>query len=423
MFLFDLRSHLDRRSFLKGILLSTGAAASCGEPAGESPTRSPQPIPARPGANGYEELMAAAEALKAGKSFEAVERGDGTLAAKRQALQDPPVIRALALLRRGLGKPVFSPREEFSVESSLSEMSGFRRLGRLLALEQYVMLADGRVPEAIGCVRLGLRLGRAAQTGPVVTGLVGLAISALSIRPVGGHLDQLSARDCELLYQVCQEWLRLPDLSPQALEAERQFARRALAENWKKERVEELVGLSGQEAQPPDEESRRARQLLPELKRLKASSPEGYRDLRTQVEERFDQIYVRVQAEWKKPAWERSGVEAPEDASLAGRLVAAMSPVAIIGPACNSYTREQAQVRLLACHAVIGRYRWEHDRLPASLAGLTLSDLAIDPFTGRPLKYTVRGKGYELTSAGPPAAADDTRAVDGRRPVSVVPAE
>jgi hypothetical protein len=97
--------------------------------------------------------------------------------------------------------------------------------------------------------------------------------------------------------------------------------------------------------------------------------------------------------------------------------------VAPLTQVSQGYTREQAQVRLLACHAAVRRYRWEHDRLPSSLTDLTLGDLAIDPFTGQPLKYMVRGKRYELTSAGPPADADDRQAVDGRKPVSVVPAE
>jgi hypothetical protein len=250
-----------------------------------------------------------------------------------------------------------------------------------------------------------------------------VAISALTFHSVGAHLDQLSARDSDLLYQVCLEWLRLPDLSPRILEAERQYGKSVLAEDRKKGTPEELWGLSGQEDKPDDKESRSARQLLSELKRLKASSPEAYDALFTEVEQRLDQLYDRVLAEWKKPAWERTDVEAPDDASLAGRLASLRSPAGVVSPAGIIYTREQAKIRLLACHAAIRRYRWEHDRLPASLVDLNLGELVIDPFTGQPLKYEVRAPRYRLTSAGPPAAADDSRTVDGRRPVSVVPGE
>jgi hypothetical protein len=78
-------------------------------------------------------------------------------------------------------------------------------------------------------------------------------------------------------------------------------------------------------------------------------------------------------------------------------------------------------IRLLACHCAIRRHKWEHERLPASLAVLNLREMAVDPFTGQPLKYQLQGASYRLTSAGPTAPADDPQAVDGRRPVSIVP--
>jgi len=193
---------------------------------------------------------------------------------------------------------------------------------------------------------------------------------------LGDHLDQLSARDCELLYQACQEWLRQPDLYPRVLEAERDFVRRSL--------------------------------------------PDTLAD-RKAAEQQLDQMFIRMLTEWKKPAWKRSPVEPPDNNGPGGILISQV--VAPLTQVSNSYTREQAQVRLLACHAAVRRYRWEHDRLPSSLTELTLGDLAIDPFTGQPLKYALRGKRYELTSAGPPAEADDRQSVDGRKPVSVVPAE
>jgi hypothetical protein len=38
--------------------------------------------------------------------------------------------------------------------------------------------------------------------------------------------------------------------------------------------------------------------------------------------------------------------------------------------------------------------------VPASLAALNLGDLALDPFTGQPLKYEPVGRKYRLASAG-----------------------
>jgi hypothetical protein len=326
--------------------------------------------------NGYDDLVAAGVALRTSKRFAAAQSADATLGAKREALADRPVIRALALLRRGLAKPVSLPRDAAPITDRFPQMADFRGLARLLAMQQYVMFAEGRVAEAIGSARLGMGLAWAVQTDALITGLVGLAISSLTLRTVGNHLDQMSARDCELLYQACREWLSQPDLFPRVLEAERDVARRSL--------------------------------------------PDALAD-RQAAEQQLERVFTRMLVEAKKPAWQRSPVEAPDDNGPAGVLISQV--VAPLTQVSNSYSREQAQIRLLACHAAIRRSRWEHDRLPASLAEPNLGELTIDPFTGQPLQYVVRGTRYELTSAGPPAAADDPQAVDGRKPVSVVPRE
>jgi hypothetical protein len=142
-------------------------------------------IPAPTGKNGYEELVMAADALGSSAQYRKAEQlageSDLTLAMKRYVLLDPPVVRALALLKRGLAKPVSAPRPAGAAATVPPELSHFRRLARLLAMQQYVLLADGRVPEAIGNARLGLQLGQAVKTDSLLTGLVGVAISTVCI--------------------------------------------------------------------------------------------------------------------------------------------------------------------------------------------------------------------------------------------------
>jgi hypothetical protein len=89
----------------------------------------------------------------------------------------------------------------------------------------------------------------------------------------------------------------------------------------------------------------------------------------------------------------------------------------------TAYAREQARVRLLACHAAVLRYRWEHNQVPRTLAELRLGELATDPFTGQPLEYEGTGRRYRLVSVGPEAPADDPKAIGGRVPVSIVPGD
>src|SRR5207244_10830838 len=129
--------------------------------------------------------------------------------------------------------------------ASLGDYSKFRALSRLLRLQQYVLLADGRVMEAMANARAGLRLSRVVQADTLLSGLVGVAISASGIRSLGSHLEQLSAGDCELLYQVCLEWLREPSPLPRVLAGERRMVKATLAEMREKQLAALAQGAPG----------------------------------------------------------------------------------------------------------------------------------------------------------------------------------
>jgi hypothetical protein len=402
------------------------ACAIAQEPAASPKPPAPPPsllrqvVPKPTGANGYEDLLAAVDALRTSRRFAAVEEAASpTLDAKRRALRDPPVLRALELVRRGLGKPVTSPREKPDIHTLFPEYGGLRSLARLLATQQYVLLADGRVSEAIGSLRLGLRLGTAIQTDTLLSGLVGIAADAVALRRLGSHLDQLSARDCEQLFQLCRDWLQAPDPAPRILETERRFGKQLLADMWKREVApHELLGPPAPGG-PLSEVERKARQTSDDLDRAVKGPPAALAALLDRTEKQLDALYNRMIAEFQKPAWERKLPAPPDGDELPDRLIAMIMPA--ITQTSDKYTGIRAQVQLLACHAAIRRHRWEHDRLPVSLAEVKLGDLAVDPFNGQPFRYEPRGRQYRLTSIGPVAAADDPQAVDGRRPISFEP--
>jgi hypothetical protein len=280
-----------------------------------------------------------------------------------------------------------------------------------------VLLADGRTAEALGVVRLGLRLGRVLQAQTLISGLVGIAVDAITVNTVAGHLDQLSARDCELLLQVCLERLREPDPYPEILEGEQRLAWATLAEARKAAAKDGLGTLLDSDADDEEE----ADDETPEPKPQVTLSPQELEALWKEVERRVDEAFANARVEVRKPLWERARADEDENESLAGQLTGLFAP--IFTQAGHAYGRNQAQLRLLACHAAIRRYRWEHDRLPPDLAVLDLGDVSIDPFTGQPLRYEVTGVRYRLHSVGAPASPEDEKAVDGRRPVSVVPGE
>jgi hypothetical protein len=264
-------------------------------------------------------------------------------------------------------------------------------------------------------------MGQVMQTDTLISGLVGIAISALGIRSLGGHLDQFSARDCEALFRLCQEWLGQPSPLPRMVENERASSRRILAEMRADgpKALGGLLGLPAKEAEAGGDPVREA------VERPQSFSPDEYESLLHELERRFDDTYRRVLTEMRKPPWERSrlvtDVDGPHDDGVASRLTEMLIPS--FDRVSDNYAREEATVRLLACHAAIRRFKWEHDRLPASLAELKLGELARDPFTGQPLAYEPRGTSYRLSSIGPLASGDDPKAINGRRPVSIVPGD
>jgi hypothetical protein len=403
----------------KGVgILALGLSAA---PAAAAPDQAAsayrQLFPKSTGQNGYEELILAGETAGASRVFlraESPRTADAegkSLAFKRRTLADPPVAKALALVRLGLAKPMVPLRRAERPGWGSMQSLPLRRVLRLLALQQYVLLADGRVPEAVVVAQQGLRIGRTLYLEPQITGLLGLNLATGSLGTLAAHLDQLSARDCETLYQACVEWLRLPD--PQAAEMEEE--RRQVPAL-----VASMRAAIAKEGLPALEKLQVYEEEIPEpVKRALEGSPAALDALYRQVERRFEAIYLQQQAQLRKPPWERSWELPPDDGSPAARLAALVhSPYDAVS---DGYTRGAAYLQLFACHCAVRRYRWEHNRLPVGLAELGLGDLAVDPFTGKLFAYEARGRTYRLTSAGPAAEEDDAAAVDGRLPFSIVP--
>jgi len=399
-------------SLILALALSGERAADAQQKSSAPPTSLFRKVISQPtGQNGYEDLVLAGDALQASRYYEESQKDDLSLAMKRQILADRSVVRALELVRRALQKPVSSPRTTLSYRTELPELQVFRALARVLVLQQYVLLADGRAPEAIGVARTCLRMGQVIQQDTLIHGLVGMAVGAICLQSLGKHLDQLSARDCTLLYNVCTEWLSQPNPQAQVLRSERHLNRVTLTE------IRELMKQKGPRAVA--EELGADDNALSQLQAI-PTAPEAVDALFTTVQKRLDEYYTRLDQELAKPSWERKPVE-QEASDLAGHVAGFFLPN--YQAVDTRYIQEAARMRLLASHCAIRRFRWEHNRLPERLAVLNLGELAVDPFTGQTLQYETRGTRYTLTSVGAPAPADDPKAVNGRLPVSITPAD
>ena len=208
-----------RAVYLSAILVMPWLLASSLPALGQAQTAAPPPDPAFPklfqqytGLNGYEDLVTAADLVVGNAAAEAAEKPEATLKEMRSALEDRSVDRALQLLRGGLDKPIHSPRDPDKVDENtiLPEYGEFRNLARLIAIQEYVYLADGQVPRAIDALRDGLRLGYIVQSDMLIGGLVGIAIDTIVLDRFAGHFDQMALRDCIHVTAVAREWLQQP---------------------------------------------------------------------------------------------------------------------------------------------------------------------------------------------------------------------
>lgn len=377
---------------------SAQGAATPARPAPPKPIFG-QVIPQITGENGYEELVLAADVLGASPLYEASQKNDQPLAVKRAVLKDRHVTRALALLQVAVKKPVLSPRSKLSFSTALPEVQRFRDLARLLAIQQYVFLADGRVPEAIGNARLGLMFADVIQQDTLIQGLVGLACRRLAMLPLIDHLDQLSAKDCEAVYRLALQALNSPNPQDRIFAGDARWTREGLkdfGEELKKKGAPAFAQLFTAD----DENGRQVAQAFP-------NTPEEIDRTIAEAERHMTRYYEQIARELTRPPWQRAFPEPVVNGDPATMLASSLVPA--FAKVDEAYTREMARLRMLACEVAIRRYRWEHDRLPSDLSGLRLGELAIDPFTGQPLVYGVKGRTFTLSSAGPP----------GRAPVSL----
>ncbi|MFN3648680.1 MAG: hypothetical protein ACK47B_03785 [Armatimonadota bacterium] len=417
------------RFFLAFLILSLGAAeASFAQGDSARPSTVFEQVIGRPtGQNGYEELVLAGERVRSSRAWRDAElAGAGaTLTQKRRVLADRPVREALALLQAGLAKPIRSPRGELNLATVLPEYSLFRSLARMLVLRTQVLVADGQADEAVRNVELGLRLSRAVQQETVISGLVGIAVAALSVQGIAPYVEALPARECEALFQACTAWLNDPSPLLRILEAERRMLKTSMAMLRAETDANGPGALQGwittvfNPSVEDTDDSQKLRRLAADLQSTYGGSPQQLAEFYRRMEGQIDRYFDALVVEAKRSRWDAAPPRLPEETPL-DRWLARMAPA--MDRLFERYSTEDAYVRLLAVHCALHRFQWEQDRLPDTLAELGLPQLCVDPHTGETLGYERLGsRSYRLTSAGSRAEPDDPKAVNGRRPILLGP--
>jgi len=341
-------------------------------PAQEGPLY-PRVFPNPSGTNGMEEIIRAGDLIRASKLIGDCMMPDATLTQKRKALEEPGVRQALLLIRVGLGKPV-RPLPFDDDASHTQALALCRNTARALGIEQYVLWADGKTSKALDSMADLLRISYVLGQGSLIGNLVGVAVDGIAIGVARKRLTQLSQPDCAKLKRLAEQWLAMPDPAIAALQAERDIGARKL-------------------------------EPLPNRAAVLAL-----------LASRYDGLIQEL----RKPPWERripvftSGSSSAEQ--VAAGLWATLKPV--YEQVLVKWSHEMATVQLLGVHAAVRDHLWEYGKLPATLEELQLGGLAIDPFTGKSLKYRVTGSDtYELSSEGPYERDAEGNPVGERKPI------
>ena len=343
------------------------------------------------GKNGYEDLVAAADLILGRPWYARVGDARLTLRDRRTILADPPCRKALALVQRGLRKPISSSRAELNYETRLPELAVFRSLGRVIVHEIYVRCADGDTAGTVPAASLGLNLGYAIQLQTLIHGLVGVAIETMVLKEAIARLPQLTLRDCASLLRVCLDRLDRPSSFVSLVRQELRTMQQQIPQLVDRARnggVAEVAALLGGDPQSTD----RWRGIL--------DRPESTQRFVADAGVEARRVERLIEEQAARPVWERRFPMAPPELSPGAAMVWMLLPA--LQTVNGAFAREEAHLRLMATHVAVHAFRWQHGRLPATLPELRAGDFAVDPFTGGVLEYVLVGESYRLISAGDP---------------------
>ncbi len=338
------------------------------------------------GTNGYEEWVKAGALVSRNEFANRVTKDSrAPLSDIRKLLKETDIQMARTLFYAGMEKPATDPRTEMELDTLIPEFSLFRAYARLHAKEIVLYLADGKNAEAIKALRTGLQFGRLVQQKTLISGLVGIAIDALVLKPFDGALEKFSAKDCDALLSVVKEWLQ--DKSPAAdvLSADERWVRHVLQKF--KDKPSSLFAALSERGVPDDT-----------IRSFQGNGVDIGATL-AQADRKVDAYYQSMLEGLKVPAYQRKPISGISEETLGGKIASLYCPT--LKHFGDTYDKIRSRVQTLGVRLYLRKYYLERRRFPESLSDLSLGALALDPFTGKPFEYQREGALYALKFRDP----------------------
>ncbi len=291
---------------------------------------------------------------------------------------------AFALLRQGLKQQYQQPSAR-SWSALFPYLSGFRELARRLMVESKTHLLRGKAGAAASSALDTMQFGtQVPRGGPLISGLVGIAIQNMGRLQLSKVLPHLSAAQCKSAIQRLEKIRAVQLPYAQMVREEKWCGQSGMLEimkkpDWAGQFATNLVGLTGTPTYLWD----KWRFMLVGKRR----ALDNYTNF-------MDKSIIEA----TKPYAKMQDVPVPDD-----RINQILAPT--FGRTRFTFARAEAGADLLAVALALRAYKLERGAYPTKLAALVptyLRKIPADAFGGgEPLRYQKQGPTYKLWSLGP----------------------
>jgi hypothetical protein len=253
----------------------------------------------------------------------------------------------------------------------------FAQMRQWTRIESYLMqrhLKAGKRQEALQCYDNILRLSEQMNRGGMLLhSLVGIAMRAIIQVPVGHHLQDFSATECDRIVQISRRWLQYRFPMSGALEQEKYSG------------ISMYHGLQSGNIRTDD--------LFPDTSTSIQVQFARLLNLRAAARE-YDRYMNDLASEYRKPYLRQKSV--PEPRHILNQIIAPVFAQAFVKEALM-----ESIIRMTGCAAAVRAYKLRHGRYPKTLAEAGVQDLNQDPYTGGEFLYkTDPQKGFLIYSVG-----------------------
>lgn len=318
-------------------------------------------------------------------------KADATLLDARDGLRSR-FGKALELIREGNAKPVIDPSAGADFDTFFDHLADFKSITRLGTDVAHSDFAHGRTASANDTLLELLQFSNATSGGNLISFLVGAACEAIVTAVYARHLDRLSVSDLAKIERFVERRLSERPMFLSAMENEANGILRMTEKAFSRPRSE-VVDLVGAIGEPP---------LADRVGKLGSAD---IRRLGVIVRSRLEAAFRRKlqslsasEANWTAQPEEPEPEPGEGIDAIAEQFLWAVIPVD--AGAASAAAIRRTQLRLLRLHALVLRFRWDHDRLPTTLAEAVSKEDLIDPITGQPFQYEVRDGAYRLYGKG-----------------------